>query len=87
MEQIEQTLEKLNLILNNLVKRNENIEFKLLEKEEEIKSLSLNISTLKAQSEQKDLEIEKLFKELQTYKNGINDIYNSYKKYEQEENQ
>ena len=81
-----ESIEKLSVILGNLVKKIESLEYKLLEKDEEIKSLSSSVATLRAQNEQKDLEMEKLLRELQAYRNGINDIYNSYKQYEQENN-
>lgn len=45
-------------------KKIEELEYKLLEKEEVINALELEISTIKAQNEEKDLELYKLREEI-----------------------
>ncbi|RDU64974.1 hypothetical protein CQA53_06960 [Helicobacter didelphidarum] len=45
-------------------KKIEELEFKLLEKEETIAELELEISTIKAQNEEKDIELFKLHEEI-----------------------
>lgn len=45
-------------------KKIEDLEFKLLEKEEKISQMGLEISTLKAQGEEKDIEIYRMREEI-----------------------
>lgn len=53
-----------NLVETKHNKKIEDLEFKLLEKEELIAQLGLEISTLKAQSEEKDIEICRIREEI-----------------------
>ncbi len=52
------------LLETNHNKKIEDLEFKLLEKEEKISQMGLEISTLKAQGEEKDIEIYRMREEI-----------------------
>ncbi len=57
-----------HLLDTNHKKRIEDIEYKLLEKDEELQKMSLEISMLKAQNEEKEIEIFRMREEINASK-------------------
>lgn len=66
-------------LLNNFSQKNEELTLRLKEKESEIESMALTIASLKLQSEQKDKEIEALYKEFQEYDKNLTELVEKYK--------
>lgn len=63
-----------HLLETKHTKKIEDLEFKLLEKEELISQMELEISTLKAQHEEKDIEIYRMREEINESKKSLEQL-------------
>lgn len=62
------------LLETKYTKKIEDLEFQLLEKEELISQMGLEISTLKAQNEEKDIEIYRMREEINESKKSLEQL-------------